>query len=76
MNLRHRHGLPLTRLAVLPREGRPDMREWQKSSPGHNVSWSLIRVVIRGTLPVYQMYISVCKLQPWIITLFVYYFFV
>ena len=31
-NLRHRHGLPLTRLAVLHREGRPDTRERRKSS--------------------------------------------
>ena len=47
------------------------MREWRKSSPGHNVSCSLIKVVIRGTLPVYQMYISFSKLQPSIITLFI-----
>ena len=32
MNLRHRHGLPLTRPAVLLREGRPDTRERRKST--------------------------------------------
>ena len=41
----HRRGLPLRCPAVLLREGRPDMRERQKSSLGYPLSLKLLRLI-------------------------------
>ena len=41
----HRRGLPLRCPAVLLGEGRPDAREWQKSSLGHPLSLKLLRLI-------------------------------